>query len=153
MVWLSAIACGVPPSTANAYPSGSWLVPDVLVVTFSVPLGVAQVTANDAVTEPPAGTVTVRDVPPVTEQVPATPDSTTVWLAAVTPVSGTVWLRPIACGVPPSTANAYPSGPWLVPDGLVVTFSVPVGVAQGAAYDAATEPPGGTVTNGDVPPG
>src|SRR5438046_220227 len=106
MVWLSAIGCGVPPSTPNAYPSGSWLVPDVLVVTFSVPLGVAQMTANDAVTEPPAGTVTVRDVPPATEQVPATPDSTTVWLAAVTPVSGMVSLRPIACDVPPSTAKA-----------------------------------------------
>ena len=111
--------------------------PDVLVVTFSVPLGVAQVTANDPVTEPPAGTVTVRDVPPVTEQVPATPDSTTVWLAAVTPVSGTVWLRPIACGVPPSTANAYPSGSWLVPDVLVVTFSVPVGGAPGVILNAA----------------
>src|SRR5256885_11606298 len=104
MVWLSAIACGVPPSTANAYPSGSWLVPDVLVVTFSVPLGVVQLTANDAVTEPPAGTVTVRDVPPVTEQLPATPDSTTVWLAAVTPGSGMVAFRAIAFDGSPANA-------------------------------------------------
>ena len=33
---------------------------------------------NDAVAEPPAGTVTVRDVPPVTVQFPATSPSCTV---------------------------------------------------------------------------
>src|SRR2546430_8803565 len=102
-----------------------------------LPCSAVQLTANEAVTEPPAGTVTVFEVPPLTVQLPATPDSTTVWLAAVTPVSGTVWLRPIACGVPPSTANAYPSGSWLVPDVLVVTFSVPVGGAAGVILNAA----------------
>src|SRR5439155_24281357 len=98
---------GLPPPTAPARRSSDLLVPDVLVVTFRVPVGVEQLTAKEAVTEPPAGTVTVRDVPPVTEQVLATPDSTTVWLAAVTPVSGTVWLRSVDCGAAPPTANQY----------------------------------------------
>ena len=55
--------------------------PEVAVVTVRLPVGgggVGQSTANDAVAEPPAGTVTVRDVPPVTVQFPATSPSSTV---------------------------------------------------------------------------
>src|SRR5439155_1398346 len=80
------------------------------------PGSAVQVTANEAVAVPPAASVTVRDVPPVTLQLPATPDSTTVWLPAATPVSGMPWLTPIGCGVPLPTAKLYPSGAWLCPD-------------------------------------
>ncbi len=76
------------------------------VVTVRLPGSAVQLTENDAVPVPPAGTFTVCEVPPLTEQLPATPDSTTVWLPAATPVSVMVWLIPIACAVPPSTANA-----------------------------------------------
>ncbi len=78
----------------------------MLVVTVRLPGSAVQLTENDAVPVPPAGTVTVRDVPLPTVQLPATPDSTTVWLPAATPVSVMVWLIPTGCGVPPSTANA-----------------------------------------------
>ena len=57
----------------------------MVVATVRSPVGggvATQLTANDVEAVPPAGTLTVRDVPPLTEQFPATPDSTTVWLPA-----------------------------------------------------------------------
>jgi hypothetical protein len=55
----------------------------VLFVTATVPVvggGVGQSTENGAVVVPPAGTVAVCDIPPLTVQLPATPESATVWL-------------------------------------------------------------------------
>ncbi len=57
----------------------------MLVDTVRLPVGggiATQLTANDVDAVPPDGTLTVRDVPPLTVQFPATPDSTTVWLPA-----------------------------------------------------------------------
>ena len=73
-------------------------------VTFRVPVAVGQLTVKDADAAPPAGTVTVRDVPFVTVQFDATSPSCTVWLPAGR-VSGTVWLIWIGCGVPLSTVK------------------------------------------------
>ena len=50
----------------------------------------------------PAVTDTVRDVPPLTVQFPATPLSTTEWLPGVSPVKVTLALIPIARLVVPS---------------------------------------------------
>ena len=53
----------------------------MLVVTVRFPVGggvATQLTANDVDAVPPADTSTVRDVPPLGVQFPATPDSTTV---------------------------------------------------------------------------
>ena len=55
--------------------------PEVLVDTVRLPVGgggVGQLTAKDAVAVPPAVTVTVREVPPLTLQLLAMPDKTTV---------------------------------------------------------------------------
>src|SRR2546421_12135704 len=89
MVWLMPIAWLAPPSTVNVYPLGSGIPPEVLVVTVRLPVGgggVGQLTEKDAVAVPPAVTVTVRDVPPLTVQLLAMPDRTTVWLPVLTPV-------------------------------------------------------------------
>ena len=75
-------ACAEPPSTVTVYPLASRFEPVVLVVTVRLPVVAAQLTANDAVTVPPEGTVTVREVPPLTVQLGATPAIATVWLAA-----------------------------------------------------------------------
>jgi len=64
-----------------------------------------QLTENDVDAVPPAGTLTVRDMPPVTEQLLATPDSTTVWLAAESPLNVTLPFVPIAWLAPPSTVT------------------------------------------------
>jgi hypothetical protein len=50
----------------------------VLVVTVRLPAGAAQLTEKAAVTLPPAGTVTVWDVPPLTVQLFGTPFRVTV---------------------------------------------------------------------------
>src|SRR5256885_16247542 len=108
MVWLSAIGCGVAPSTLYAYPSGSGVPPEVLVVTARLPVGgggVGQLTEKDAVAVPPAGTVTVREVPPLTVQLLAMSDKTTVWLPVLTPVKVMVSLMPIGWLAPPSRAE------------------------------------------------
>ena len=55
----------------------------VLVDTVRLPGGVTQLTANDAVTVPPVGTVTVWVLPPLTVQFAATPEIATVWLPAL----------------------------------------------------------------------
>jgi len=65
-------------------------------------LGVAQLAEKDTVTVPPEGTVTVRDVPPLTLQFPATPESTTLWLPAESPLNVILLLIPIAWLEPPS---------------------------------------------------
>ena len=49
----------------------------VLVVTVRLPVVAAQLTANVVEAVPPAGTVTVREVPPLAEQFEATPESAT----------------------------------------------------------------------------
>ena len=67
-------------------------------VTVRLPVcggGAVQLTENDVDAVPPAGTLTVRDVPPLTEQLLATPDSTTVWLAAASPLNVTLPLVPV----------------------------------------------------------
>jgi hypothetical protein len=68
----------------------------VLVVTVRLPVGATQLTAKAAVTVPPAGTVTVREVPPVTVQLLGTPLRVTVWVAALSPGTLTLLLMPIA---------------------------------------------------------
>ncbi len=50
----------------------------MLVDTVRLPGGVEQLTLNVVVAVPPDGTLTVRDVPPLTEQFPATPEIATV---------------------------------------------------------------------------
>ena len=50
----------------------------MLVVTVRLPGGVVQLTEKAAVAAPPAGTVTVWEVPPLTEQFVGTPLSATV---------------------------------------------------------------------------
>ena len=45
-------------------------------------LGVVHVTVNVVVAVPPEGTLTVRDVPPLTVQFAATPEIAMVWLPA-----------------------------------------------------------------------
>jgi hypothetical protein len=59
------------PSTVTVYPLGT-LEPDVLVVTVRLPGGVVQLTEYPTVAVPPEGTVTVREVPPLTVQFEAT---------------------------------------------------------------------------------
>src|SRR5205807_1468709 len=158
MVWLSAIGCGVAPSTLYAYPSGSGVPPEVLVVTARLPVGgggVGQLTVKLAVTVCPAVTVTVRDVPPLTVQFPARPDNTTTSLPVATPVSATAWLSAIGCGVAPSTPSRRSSGLGVPPEVLVVTARLPVGgggVGQLTVKLAVTVCPAVTVTVRDVPP-
>src|SRR5438105_9624590 len=95
-----------PPSTVAVYPSGSRFEPVVLVDTVRLPVvggGAAQLMENDVEAVPPAGTLTVRDVPPLTEQLLATPDRTTEWLPEESPLKVTLPLMPIAWLAPPST--------------------------------------------------
>ena len=55
----------------------------MLVVAVRFPGGVEQVTVKVVVAVPPDGTLTVRELLPLTVQVLATPEIATVWLAAV----------------------------------------------------------------------
>lgn len=78
-----------------------------MVVAFTVRLpvvggGAAHVTANEADVDPPAGTVTLCDVPPPTVQFDATPLMATVWLPAVRSFRVRLPLIAIACPAPPS---------------------------------------------------
>ncbi len=96
------------PSSVTVYPSGSTFDPVVLVDTVRSPVGggvATQLTANDVEAVPPAGTPIVRDVPPLTVQFPATPDSTTVWLPAPSPVNVTLPFVGIARVVLPSSVS------------------------------------------------
>jgi hypothetical protein len=54
----------------------------VLVETVRLPGGVVQLTENVVVAVLPEGTLTVREVPPLTVQFVATPAIATVWLPA-----------------------------------------------------------------------
>ncbi len=54
--------------------------------TTGAVLGVVQVTENVVLTVPPAGTVTLRGLLPLTAQVEATPDSATLWLVVESPL-------------------------------------------------------------------
>src|SRR6266513_2440222 len=105
-----ASALAEPPSTVTVYPSGSRPEPVVLADAVRFPVGVAHVTVNVVVAVPPDGTLTVREVPPLTEQLPATPEIATVWLPAANPVYEALPLIASACGEPPSTVTVYPSG-------------------------------------------
>ncbi len=74
-------------------------------LTVRVPLVAAQLTEKLVVAVPPDGTLTVRDVPPLTVQFPATPDSTTVWLPAESPLNVTLPFAGIARFVFPSSVT------------------------------------------------
>src|SRR5256885_16244642 len=63
--------------------------------------GVGQLTEKDALPVPPAGTFTVRDVPPLTVQFLARPVNATVWLPAGSPLNVTVPLMPVDRPAPP----------------------------------------------------
>ena len=54
-----------------------------------------QVTEYATVAVPPEGTVTVCELPPLTAQFAATPESATVWLPAESPLNVTRPLIPI----------------------------------------------------------
>src|SRR5438309_10036978 len=109
-----ASACGDPPSTVTVYPSGSRLEPDVLAEAVRFPGGVTQVTVKVVVAVPPDGTLTVRDVPPLTVQLPATPEMATVWLPAASPVYGTLPWSEGRRGGQGSMVSVYPSGSSIV---------------------------------------
>jgi hypothetical protein len=123
----------------------------VVVVTVRLPIVAEQVTEKAAVVVPPAGTVTVWEVPPLTVQLLGTPLRVTVWLAALSPGTVTLLLMPIAWAVPPSMANVYPVGGF-EPVVLVVTVRLPVVAEQVTEKAAVAVPPAGTVTVWDVPP-
>src|SRR5205823_3840716 len=115
------------PSTLTVYPSGSRLAPVVVVVTFSeIGRASLQFTWNATEVLPPAGTFAVCEVPPLTVQFAATPESVTLWLPEER--SANVWLPLSAIDAlfVPSTLTVYPSGSRLAPVVVVVTFSVPV---------------------------
>src|SRR5256885_15090888 len=98
MVWLSAIGCGVAPSTLYAYPSGSGVPPEVLVVTARLPVGgggVGQLTVKLAVTVCPAVTVTVRFFLMIRGPPSSTLFPYTVCFRFATPVNVIVWLSAI----------------------------------------------------------
>ena len=80
--WLPLVAIDLlfVPSTATVYPSGSRFAPVVVVVTSSVPVvtTAAQLTWKVTAVLPPAGTFAVCEVPPLTVQFAATPDSVTL---------------------------------------------------------------------------
>src|SRR2546426_1173148 len=65
--------------------------------------GVGQSTENDAEVDPPAGTFTVCEGPPLTVQLDAIPLRVTVWLPAVRPEKVTLPLFPIGWLPPPLT--------------------------------------------------
>src|SRR5437868_6154672 len=95
-----------PPPTGRASDLGSRFEPVVLADTVRLPVGggaAAQLTENDVEAVPPAGTLTVRDVPPLTEQLLATPDRTTEWLPEESPLKVTLPLMPTLWLAPPST--------------------------------------------------
>jgi hypothetical protein len=75
------------------------------IVTTGGEGGATQVTEKAAVAVPPAGTVTVWELPGLTVQLLGTPLRVTVWLAALSPGTVALVLMPIGWVVPPSTAN------------------------------------------------
>src|SRR5256885_10042933 len=90
------------------WPWGWRFEPVVLVLTVRLPVsggGAVQLTENVVDAVPPAGTLTVRDVPPLTVQFDATPDSVTVWFAAERLVNVTLPLVPIDRLAFPSTVT------------------------------------------------
>jgi len=113
-----------------------------------------QLTENVVVAVLPEGTLTVRDVPPLTVQFAATPEIATVWLPAAKFVNVMPVLLLIAIGWPgpPSTATVYPSGSRLEPVVLVVTVRLPGGVTQLTEKVVVAVPPEGTVTVCVLPP-
>ena len=58
-------------------------VPSGPALTTGALLGAVQLTENVVVAVPPEGTLTVREGPPLTLQLPATPEMATVWLPGV----------------------------------------------------------------------
>src|SRR5207302_10532379 len=90
---------------------------------------------------PPAETVTVWDVPPLTLQFVGTAPSCTVWLPAARPDTVTLALAPIVWLVPPPTRKGYPLGA-SGPDVAVLTVGLPVSAWQGMVKLAWALPPG-----------
>src|SRR5256714_4559602 len=96
-----------------------------------------------AVAVPPAGTFSVFESPPLTEQLPATPLRVTVWLPASRPLKVGLLFVPIPRPSPPPSPTAASSGSWLLPDVLVVTVRSPVSAAQAIVNAAVAVPPAG----------
>src|SRR5205823_586984 len=135
------------PSTLTVYPSGSRLAPVVVVVTFSVRSEERlQFTWNATEVLPPAGTFAVCEVPPLTVQFAATPESVTSWLPEERLANDWLPLSAIDALFVPSTLTVYPSGSRLAPVVVVVTFSVPVvGPLQLTWTATDVLPPAGTL--------
>src|SRR5437867_11717132 len=110
-------------------------------VTAGVPGGVTQLTVKVVVAVPPDGTLTVREVPPDTVQLLATPEMATVWLPALRFVYETLPLMASAWGEPPSTVTVYPYGSRLEPDVLAETVRFPGGVTQLTVNVVVAVPP------------
>ena len=113
-------------------------------VTVRFPVAAEQLTVNAAVAVPPEGTETVWELPPLTVQFAATPESVTLWLPAARLVNERLPLIPIAWPGPPSTATVYPSGSRFEPVVLVDTVRLPsAGAVPGfSASTVASQVPG-----------
>ncbi len=72
-------------------------------LTVTLPVSAVHVIVNPAVAVPPAVTVTVCDVPPLTEQFDGTPARVTVWLPVASAVNVTLPEAPIVWLPPPLT--------------------------------------------------
>src|SRR5437763_16788637 len=94
------------------------------------PVSATQLMKKDAVVVPPAGTFSVFESPPLTEQLPATPLRVTVWLPASRPLKGVLLFVPIERLVPPSSVAVLPSGAWVLPGVVVVPVGAPVSGLQ-----------------------
>ena len=80
----------------------------MLVDTVRLPVvggGAAQLMEKEVDAVPPAGTLTVRGLLPLTEQFDATPESATEWLPAERPLNVTLPFAPIDLLVFPSTVT------------------------------------------------
>lgn len=77
----------------------------MLVITVRLPVVAMQLTAKLVEAALPAGTLTVRELPPLTVQFPAMPESPTVWLPAGSPENVTLPFVAIARLWAPSTVT------------------------------------------------
>src|SRR5205823_12575031 len=102
MLWLA------PPPTASVSLFPYTTLFRSLVDTVRLPVvggGAAQLTENEVDAVPPAGTLTVREVPPLTEQFEGTPERATARLSAVHSVAETLRCLPMLWLAPPSTVT------------------------------------------------
>ncbi len=77
----------------------------MLVDTVRLPVVAEQLTANVVLPVPPEGTFTVCVLPPLTVQLLATPESTTLWLPVASPLNVTLPFVATAWFAPPSTVT------------------------------------------------